>query len=153
MVLPYLQRAGYVTSPPPCSISEKLTAIVTAAGDRIKVAGDILDYRTFFTADSELTYDESAFDKRIRKQAQSAGLLAKFSERLRTLDRFDAATLEKSLHDFVQAEGIEIGQVIHPLRVAATGQSVGFGLFETMAILGRESCITRIQQALARTNH
>ncbi len=66
MVLPYLQRAGYVSSPPPCSISEKLTAIVTAAGDRIKVAGDILDYRTFFVSDSELTYDDAAFDKRIR---------------------------------------------------------------------------------------
>jgi glutamyl-tRNA synthetase len=151
-VLPYLQRAELVSSPPPCSISDKLTAIVTAAGDRIKVAGDILDYRTFFVADSGNTYDESAFDKRIRKQPQSAALLAKFGERLRTLSPFDAATLEKSLHDFVQDEGIEIGGLVHPLRVAVTGQPVGFGLFETMAILGRESCLSRIQQALARAN-
>jgi glutamyl-tRNA synthetase len=150
MVLPYLQRAGCVAVPPPCSISEKLSAIVTAAGDRIKVAGDILDYRTFFTADSEISYDEAAFAKRIRKQPQAAPLLSKFGERLRTLELFDAASLEKSLHDFVHAEGIEIGQLVHPLRVAVTGQPVGFGLFETMAILGRESCLARIQQALAR---
>jgi glutamyl-tRNA synthetase len=152
MVLPYLQRAGYVTRPPPCSISDKLTAIVTAAGDRIKVSGDILDYRIFFTADSEITYDEAAFEKRIRKQPQAPALLAKFSERLRTLEPFDAASLEKSLHDFVCAEGVEIGQLVHPLRVAVTGQAVGFGLFETMAILGRDSCLTRIQQALNMAN-
>jgi glutamyl-tRNA synthetase len=152
MVLPYLQGAGHVTRPPPCSISEKLTAIVTAAGDRIKVAGDILDYETFFTADSKITYDEAAFDKRIRHQPQAAPLLEKFSGQLKTVEPFNAAALEKSLHDFARSEATEIGQLVHPLRIALTGQSVGFGLFETMSILGRESCLARIQQALSRAS-
>ena len=46
--LPFLQQAKLVTAPPPCDISEKVTKIVTAAGDRLTVAGDILDFKEFF---------------------------------------------------------------------------------------------------------
>ncbi|MEX2140028.1 MAG: glutamate--tRNA ligase [Pirellulales bacterium] len=152
-VLPYLQRAGSVSEPPPCSISDKLQAIVTAAGDRIKVAGDILDYRTFFTPDEQITYDAAAFDKRIRKPPEAAPLLAKFKDRLATVEPFDAATIEKALHDFIAAEGIQISGLIHPLRVAVTGQSIGFGLFETLAVLGRESSVRRIGRALQRCHY
>jgi glutamyl-tRNA synthetase len=152
-VLPYLQRAGLVSEPPPCSIADKLQAIVTAAGDRIKVAGDILDYQTFFTADDQISYDESAFDKRLRQPPEAAPLWAKFKERLVTVEPFDAATIEKALHDFVAAEGVQIGQLIHPLRISVTGQSVGFGLFETLAVLGRESSLNRIDAGLQKLNN
>ena len=54
------------------------------------------------------------------------------------------------MQEFVQSEGIKIGQVIHAVRVAVTGKAVGFGLFETLAILGRECCLERIDRALAR---
>jgi glutamyl-tRNA synthetase len=149
-VLPYLQRAGLVTDPPPCSISDRIKAIVTAAADRIKVAGDILDYRTFFIADDQLSYDEPAFDKRIRQPPEAAPLLAKFKARLATVEPFDAATIERALHEFIASEGVQISQLIHPLRVAVTGQPVGFGLFDTLAILGRHSCLRRIERASAR---
>jgi glutamyl-tRNA synthetase len=149
-VLPFLQKAGLVTQPPPCTISDKLQAIVIAAGDRIKVAGDILDYRTFFVPDDQVAYDEAAFEKRIRKPPEALPLLAKFQAQLATVEPFDAATIERALQEFVAVEGVQISQLIHPLRVAVTGQSVGFGLFETLAILGRESSFRRIEQATAR---
>ena len=38
--------------------------------------------------------------------------------------------------------------MIHALRVAVTGKAVGFGMFETLAILGRERCLARIDRAL-----
>jgi glutamyl-tRNA synthetase len=123
---------------------------VTAAGDRIKVSGDILDHKTFFTADDRIAYDEAAFDKRIRNAPEAEPLLAKFENRLCDIEPFDAATIEKAVHDFVAAQGVQISQLIHPLRVAVTGQSIGFGLFETLAILGRESCVQRIKNALQR---
>jgi len=36
------------------------------------------------------------------------------------------------------------------VRVAVTGKAVGFGMFETLEILGRERCLARIERALAR---
>ena len=83
-----------------------------------------------------MCYDEAAFDKRIRKPPEAAGLLRKFRERLATAEPFDAPTLERLVQDFVQAEGIELDQIIHALRVAVTGKAVGFGLYESLAILG-----------------
>jgi glutamyl-tRNA synthetase len=150
LVLPYLQKAGLVLSPPAPEAREKLAQILVAAADRIKVAGDILDYASFFIADDQFSYDEQAFEKRIRKPPETAHLLAKFNEALAQVEPFTAATLEKRLQDFVQAESIQIGKIIHALRVAVTGKAVGFGLFDSLAILGREHCQARISRALAR---
>jgi glutamyl-tRNA synthetase len=147
-VLRYLQQAGLVSNPPPCEVGPKLLALLEAAADRIKVYGDILDYRDFFVADDQVDYDAKAVEKRIVKPPEARGLLAKFAERLATVEPFDAAALDQMLHEFVAAEQIEIGQIIHAVRVAVTGKAVGFGLFETLAILGREKCLGRIARTL-----
>ena len=56
--------------------------------------------------------------------------------RLAAADPFDAARLEQRRTQFVGAEGIKIGDIIHAIRVAVTGQGVGLGLFDSLAILG-----------------
>ena len=150
LCLPFLERAGLVPAAPDGATRAAVTAIVEAAGDRIKVAGDILDYADFFIADEALPYDDKAFDKRLRKPAEAAELLAGFRDRLAAAERFDAAALEALLRDFVDERDVKIGQVIHALRVAVTGKAVGFGMFETLEILGRERCLARIDRALAR---
>jgi len=147
-VLPYLQRASLIDDPPTCDTAPYLTQIVTAAGDRIKVAGDILDYAGFYVADDELVYDEKTLDKRLRKAEGAAELLTEFRDQLAMIEPFEAEELERQLKRFVEAKGIKIGQIVHALRVAVTGKAVGFGLFETLAILGRERCLARIDRAL-----
>ena len=148
--LPYLQKAGLVPSPPPGDVGPQLTRIVEAAGDRIRVAGDILDYAYFFVADEDLVHDEKAFQQRLRTAPESAQLLSRFKTRLASATSFDPESLERLLHEFIAHEQVQIGQVIHALRVAVTGKSVGFGLFETLAILGPERCASRIDRALSR---
>ena len=148
LVLPYLEKAGLVACGD-VAARIKVRGIVEAAGDRIKVAGDILDYADFFTSDNKLSYDEKAFDKRIRKSADAVDLLKKLRDVLAEAEAFDAASLDRLVHGFVEAEGINIGQIIHAIRVATTGKAVGFGVFDTLAILGKDSCLARIDRALA----
>jgi glutamyl-tRNA synthetase len=153
MTLPFLQKAGLVPRPAPKDEEDYVGEVVRAAAERIKVAGDVLDYADFFTPDEKLPYDEAAFDKRLRKPAEAAGLLRKFRDRLAATpdwDADDAAALEAVMNDFVQAEGVQLGQVIHAARVAVTGKPVGFGLYETLAILGKPRCLARIDRALGR---
>jgi glutamyl-tRNA synthetase len=149
MVLPFLQRAHLVSEPPPCDVGPVVRQIVEAAGDRIKVAGDILQCADFFTDDDQLTYDEAAFTKRLGKP-EAVELLRRFRDRLAGLEPFDAPTTEAAMQSFTADEGVAIGAIIHPLRVAVTGKSVGFGLFDTLAILGRARTLARIDRALAR---
>ena len=146
-VLPYAQKAGRIDSPPTPAQRARVEAVVRAADARIKVAGDILDYPEFFQSDAEVAYDDKAFAKRVRK-AGVEPLLRRFRDRLAVLEPFDAQTTDQAMHDFVEAEGIGIGQIIHAVRVAVTGKAVGFGLFEGLAILGRGACIARIDRAL-----
>ncbi len=148
-VLPFLQQAGYVADPPPCETAPQLAKIVEGAGDRIKVAGDILDYADFYVADAELVYEEKVVEKRLRKPEGARALLEAFRAELAAVEEFEPESLEKCLKDFVAAKEIKIGQIIHALRVAVTGKGVGFGVFETLAILGRERCLARIDRALA----
>lgn len=150
MVLPFLCAAGFVSDPPSEEVVGLASAVVKAAGDRLRTAGDILDYADFFLSDDALTYDQGAFDKRLVKPPRAAELLRAFSARLAATPTFDAASLESLLQEFVQSEGIKVGDVIHALRVAVTGKAVGFGMYETLEILGREHCVARIGQALAR---
>ncbi len=145
--LPYLVQAGWVTGPACDAVKTRIARIVEAAGDRIKVFGDILDYPYFFTPDEELEYEEKAFSKRVRADG-AADLLRKFAEQLRTVEPFEPEALEKRMHDFVETEGIKIGQIIHAVRVAVTGSAIGVGMFDTLAIVGKKSCLARIDRAL-----
>jgi len=149
LVLPYLQQAGHVTSPPPCETGPKLSQVVEAAGDRIKTAGDVLDFTEFFVDDEQLVYDAAAVEKGLRK-GNAAALLAKFRARLARVEPFDAASTEAALRSFIADEGVKMGDVIHALRLAVTGKSVGVGMFDALEILGRESSLRRIDRALQR---
>jgi glutamyl-tRNA synthetase len=147
-VVPFLQRANLLTDPPPCDTAPFLSRIIEAAGDRVKVAGDILDYEDFFVSDDLLQYDAQTLDKRLIKSPQANELLRKFRNELVTAEPFTAQHLEQVLHAFVEARGIKPGDIVHAVRVAVTGKAVGFGLFETLAILGRHRSLARIDRAL-----
>jgi glutamyl-tRNA synthetase len=148
--LGFLQRAALVSEPPPCDVGPKLARIVEAAGDRLKVFGDILNYADFFVADEQLSYDEAAFAKRLVEPPQAVGLLARFRQALAEVEPFAPAQLETRLQEFVAAEGIQPNEIIHALRVALTGKAVGFGLFDTLAILGRARSAARIERAVKK---
>ena len=134
---------------PIVTLIEKQTVPLTAADDRIKVAGDILEFKEFFVADDNLEFDEKAFEKRIRKP-NATPLLIAFRAELAAIDDFNAASTEAALRAFIEAQSIKMGNIIHALRVAVTGKAVGLGMFATLDILGRASCLARIDLACQR---
>ena len=148
MAIRFLQQAKLLSDPVPCEMADYVGQIVAAAGDRLTVGGDILDFDDFFTLDDQLAYNEKAFEKRLRKPPEARELLAAFQQQLADAKEFDAKSLDQLLHAFTEANQIKIGQIIHALRVATTGKAVGFGMFETLAILGQQRVVARIQRAL-----
>ena len=147
MVLPYLERAGLIAPPATETIKERVTKVVQAAGDRIKVAGDIVNFSEFFVADRQLRYDEEALDKTLRRPG-AAELLEKYKERQAAVEPFEARAVEAMIRSLADSEGVPLGAIIHPLRVAVTGKSVGLGLYETLAILEPSANTARIDWAL-----
>ena len=62
---------------------------------------------------------------------------------------FDADALDKLLHDFCETEDVKIGQIIHAIRIASTGKPSGPGMFDCLAVLGKDRVLARIDRALA----
>lgn len=149
MVLPYLQQAGLVSVPPPCDIAEKLQLVLKAAGDRVKVAGDILQLDELFVSDETLQYDSAAFAKRIQGDLPAVELLKEFQAELVSAPEFLAVPLEALLKTFLEKKNLKFGQIINALRVAVTGKTTGLGMFDYLEILGRESTLRRIDRAIS----
>lgn len=146
-VIDFLQRAGYVGKPVDCDMGPTIAKIVEAAGDRIKVFGDILNFTEFFVADEKLAYDQAAVEK-AKANPNSKTLLAGFRDKIATVEPFAVAELEAALHQFVESAGIKTGELVAPMRLAISGKTVGMGLYDTLAILGRERSLKRMDALL-----
>lgn len=148
-MLPFLMRARLMAAGEEQQASNLLAKIVAAAGDRLKVAGDILAYADFFfLADDAYPFDEPAVKKHLAKP-ESTARLGRFRDRLAQLDAFDVETLERTMHEFLVTEQIKISEVIHAIRVAVTGKAVGPGLYDCLALLGKERTLSRLSRAIA----
>jgi glutamyl-tRNA synthetase len=147
-MLPLVVRAGLAADAAAPPIRDLLSRIVGAAGDRLKVAGDILAYADFFfQADDAYVFDSDAVEKHLKKP-EALWRLGRFRDRLAALEAFDVAALERTMQEFLDAEQIKIGAVIHAVRVAVTGKAVGPGLYDCLAILGKEKCLRRLNRAI-----
>jgi glutamyl-tRNA synthetase len=148
-VLPYLARAGLVPAPVSAETREKIARIVEALGDRIKVFGDILLQAPFFFGE-EVAIDDKAFAKRVQAPG-AAERLSEFRDWLATLDEGDflAPALEHRTHELLTARGWALGDIVHAVRVAVTGSAIGPGLFDCLALIGKDLSLRRIDRALA----
>lgn len=148
MVLPYLQKAGWVSDPAPCSFAEHCTKVVLAAADRIKVAGDILQFDEFFTPDDRLEYDPVGIEKRVRGEPQAIELLKEVHGIIQAAPTWSIEQLETQIKTMVEAKGVKLGVCINAVRVALTGKTSGVGVFDAFGILGREGSLARIQRCI-----
>jgi glutamyl-tRNA synthetase len=146
-VLPYLERAGLVRAPVGPETRDRIARVIEVLGDRLRVFGDILLQAPFFFVD-EVTFDEKAFAKRVLVPG-APERLADYRRWLSERDGFDAAGLDRATQEFLAARSLGIGDIVHAVRVAVTGTGVGPSLFDSMAIIGRDACLHRIDRAVA----
>ena len=145
-----LQRAGWVGMPAGEEEKIRVRRVVEAASERLKVFGDIFDYPEFFLKFDDSSYDPKAVAKRI--DAPAAALLTELRTALDGSENFAPPYLESFFQHFVEERGLGLGAIVHAVRVAVTGKTVGFGLFDILSILGRDEVNRRIDLALKLQN-
>ena len=92
-------------------------------------------------------FDPAAVDKHLRGDRirnHLVALDAAFAE----LDTFDQVSTEVALRTTAGARGVKAASLIHAVRVAVTGKMVSPGLFEVLALLGRELVRERLAVAI-----
>jgi len=79
---------------------------------------------------------------------QGRSVLAAAREQLAAIEPFEVASIEHALGEIVARRGLKPRDVYQPLRVALAGRPVSPGIFETVAVLGRQATLERIDAAL-----
>jgi glutamyl-tRNA synthetase len=140
-VIPRLQQAGLI--PAEGYDRAYISAIVELFKGRLPTLADFPDWADFFFA-RDIVIDPAAQAKHL--SVDRSREFALFIERLTGLDTFDVAAIEACFRACVSELGLDARALIHPLRVALTGKTIGPGLFEVIYYLGLERTASRLKR-------
>jgi glutamyl-tRNA synthetase len=122
-------------------------ALIDLLKVRARTLGDIVRQAPPYFA-GDIPYDEQAVRQQWKDGAATRELLRAIRERLAGLNPWTPETMERSLRELADERGVAAGKVLQPLRVALTGTSVSPGIFEVLALMGRELALHRLDSAL-----
>jgi len=140
-LLPFLEKAGLKAD------METVCRLVPLIQERMKVLSDGVELVDFFFQE-EMAYDPQLLIGKKMTAQESYAALKVTRERLEELPLFDEESLEKALRQMADDLCLTAGQLFGIIRVATTRKRVAPPLFGTLAVLGRERVLHRIDLAL-----
>jgi len=117
--------------------------------ERMKLLRDVLTVADFFFVGELPPYDATELIPKKGDAALALRVLERAAEVLATAE-FSHDGLESALRPAAEALGIKAGQMFEPIRVAVCGRKTAPPLFGTLEVLGRATCLKRIQQAIEK---
>ncbi len=117
---------------------------------RTKVFSEVPANCAYFFSD-DYQFDPKAVAKRLQP-AGTLDLLQQIATLFEELPEFTETTSEAALRAFGEEHNLGIGALVHPVRVAVSGSSEGPGLFEMLALIGRERVCQRLRGAARALN-
>lgn len=147
IVEPLIVEAGLATAPDLQGNREWWLRLLDLLRVRARTTHDIVRQAAIYLRDA-IEYDPAATAKQWKDRGAAADVLRSARETLATTT-WNAAALEEALNALAESRGIGRGKLFQPLRVALTGQDVSPGIFDVLAILGRDGALQRIDRAIA----
>ena len=129
---------------------EKMRKITPLIQERIKLLRDVDTVADFFFAEKLPPYPAAELIPKKGDAAMAKRVLQKAQEVLTTAE-FTHDGLEAALRAAAEGLGIKAGQMFEPIRVAVCGRKTAPPLFGTLEVLGRETAVERIQDAIHRS--
>jgi glutamyl-tRNA synthetase len=150
-VTPAIVRAGLATPEDLVARRDWYLSLLDLLKVRARTIDDIVRQAEPYFRD-EITYDPDAVAKQWKDRPATAELLRAVRDRLSELSAWAPDAMEQALRSLAEARGVGAGKLFQPLRVALTGLAASPGIFDVLALLGRERSLQRISQALVRLN-
>ncbi|WP_088225115.1 glutamate--tRNA ligase [Desulfosporosinus sp. FKB] len=145
--IPFFIRAGLINNIEAEENRDYIRDVVNTVRERVRTLGELTEASRYYFQDV-VSYDEKGREKYFVKQEGVAALLTKGRNCLNTLERFDVENVESAYRQLMSELEIKGGTIIHPTRLALTGQTVSPGLFDVMALLGKKKCVERLDKAI-----
>ena len=143
LLLPIARDAGFEVT------AEKMLAITPLIRERIKLLREVLSAADFFFVDQLPPYDPAELIPQKGDAAMALKALTRGREVLAQTE-FKHDPLDQALRAAAQELGLKAGQMFQPIRVAVCGRKNAPPLFETLQVLGKETTLARIEQAIKR---
>jgi glutamyl-tRNA synthetase len=150
-VTPAIVRAGLASAAELAARRDWYLALLDLLKVRARTIDDIVRQAEPYFRE-EIVYDQEAVAKQWKDRPATADMLVAVRERLAELPTWTPDAMEQALRSLAETRGVAAGKLFQPLRVALTGLSVSPGIFDVLALLGRERSLQRISQALVRLN-
>lgn len=138
---PFLARAGH---PVPGKDLRRLEQIVALHGDRLKSLADVTELSSYFFP-GRIEYDGEMARELLGREGMPE-MLDALAGRLQDLPTFDGEAIERVVRGLTGERGVKAAALIHPVRFVLTGRTTTPGLFEVMALLGREVVLERLRR-------
>jgi glutamyl-tRNA synthetase len=143
MVWSSLREAGYVEENPDAHTLAWIRTVIQTSQDRSRNAGELIaNVSYYFQAPQQ--YDEKGVKKHF-SHPDVADRLDQLADALDTVVPFTVSNIERLYRGLAESWQVKAAQLIHPTRLAISGVTVGPGLFDIMALLGREECQERMR--------
>lgn len=124
----------------------ELVEVVKAQRERAKTLVEMAHNSAFFYRDFD-AFDEKAATKNLKPETRD--ILAGLRTRLSDLPEWNAEGIHQAVTEIAEAHGVKMGKLAQPLRVAVCGTDVSPPIDVTVALIGRERTLRRIDKALA----
>lgn len=141
LLLPVLRAAGYQTD------LEKVRKVTPLLRERIRTLNEAVAVGDLFFVDELKPYDPAELIPQ-KGDAAMARLVLEHGGKTLSKVNFDHVSLEGALRDEATNLKLKTGQMFLPIRVAVCGRKTAPPLFETLEVLGRDTCLKRIEHAL-----
>ncbi|MDP2365009.1 MAG: glutamate--tRNA ligase [Ignavibacteria bacterium] len=126
---------------------EKLTLIIHAMKERVSFVKEFIDTCTYFY-EAPIVYEQKSVENNWKPETPEH--LNKLKEDFAALDNPTKEDFENSLAKVSEELNVGKGKLIHPLRLAVSGQSTGPGMFDLLYILGKDEVVRRIETAVLK---
>ena len=140
-MIPHLQKEGY-DEKAFARIPGGVEALVPPLRERSETLLDMVKGAAPYLAET-ISIEERAAKKFLTPTI--APSLTKFADRIEAESSFAKESLEKVFHDVLEEDGLKMGKLAQPLRVALTGGTVSPGIYEVMELLGKERTLDRLR--------
>jgi glutamyl-tRNA synthetase len=124
-----------------------VSQVVSLIQERAKTLAEIPELSSFFFVD-ELQYDTGLLLSGGLEAKSASKAIAVTLQQLERIGTWDSATIEGILRPLAAEIGLATGKLFGLVRVSVTGRTAAPPLFQTMAVLGREKCLKRLNTAL-----
>ncbi|MBS27529.1 MAG: glutamate--tRNA ligase [Alphaproteobacteria bacterium] len=124
----------------------RLSAGLGGLTKRAKTINELIDSSELYLRDAPLAVNDKA--AAILGDPEARQTLGALAEELGKITSWTEAELDQIARNFAESKGLKLGQVAQPLRAALTGSNVSPGIFEVMAVLGRDETLTRLEIAV-----